>query len=41
MFTILKYYIRLDASKRPVLGTIILRKNMTKIGNWKRISIEE
>ena len=37
----LNYYVRIDASGRPVLGGIVLRKNMPKIGKWKIVPTEE
>lgn len=39
--TKLNYYVRIDASGRPVAGSVILRQNLPKIGRWKMIPTSE
>lgn len=33
----LKAYVRIDGSGRVVPSTLILRKNMPKVGKWKEV----
>jgi len=33
----LKSFVRLDGSHRVVLGSLILRQKMPKVGKWKEI----
>lgn len=37
----LKSYVRLDASGRPIQGSIILRLNMPKVGRWQLVPSAE
>lgn len=37
----LKAYVRYDGSGRVVAGSLILRKNKPKVGNWKEIQTYE
>ena len=37
----LKAYVRFDGSGRIVPGSLILRRNMPKVGNWKEITAYE
>lgn len=37
----LKAYVRFDGSGRVVPGSLILRRNMPKVGKWKEITAYE
>jgi hypothetical protein len=37
----LKAFVRFDGSGRVVAGSLILRKNMPKVGKWQQITAEE
>jgi hypothetical protein len=37
----LKAYMRIDGSGRVVPSTLILRKNMPKVGKWKEVDAHE
>lgn len=37
----LKAFVRYDGSERVVAGSLILRKNKPKVGNWKEITTYE
>lgn len=37
----LKAYVRFDGSGRIVPGSLVLRRNMPKVGNWKEIAAYE
>lgn len=39
--TKLKYYVRLDASGRPISGSVIKRQVMPKIGRWQKLATSQ